>query len=423
MRIVTALCICELSLTLTAVSAEFPRFELQEIDHHAGNVCYAVTVADLNSDSKPDVVVATEDAVVWYENPSWSKHDVIRQATEHDNVCIQPHDINGDGRIDLALGAGWRPPDTKNPSTLQWLGRDSVGHWQIHPISFEEPTLHRIRWGDVKGTGKKQLVVAPLQGRGTKGPNWGEGLGVRVLVYDVAERPDSKEWPVEIADSSLHTIHNLQLIDLDGDRRDEIVLACWEGVYLLDRDSNGRWTKTRLGIGNQETKPFKGASEVKVGRWHTNLPYVATIEPWHGHQAVVYAPGESTESPAFGVALVRGDLARRVIAEPLQWGHAVWCVDLDSDGDDELIVGQRDPNRDGPGAPRGPGVYVFDPKPGAVPITFERHTVDDGGMACEDALGADLNGDGRAEIIACGRATHNVRIYWNRGGEKVGVSR
>ena len=35
-------------------------------------------------------------------------------------------------------------------------------------------------------------------------------------------------------------------------------------------------------------------------------------------------------------------------------------------------------------------------------------------MACEDALAADLNGDGRPEIIACGRATHNVRIYWNR---------
>jgi len=414
MRVLTLICLCELILARAAGAAEFPRFEVQEIDPHAGNVCYAVTVADLSGDHKPDVVVATEDAVVWYENPSWNKHDMIRQATERDNVCIQAQDIDGDGRIDIALGAGWRPPDTKNPSTLQWLGRDATGRWQIHPIDFEEPTLHRIRWGDVKGTGKKQLVVAPLQGRGTKGPNWGEGQGVRVLVFDVPERAESKSWPVEVADSSLHTIHNLQLVDLDGDRRDEIVLACWEGVFLLDRDSSGRWTKTRLGFGNQETKPFKGASEVKVGRWHKNLPYVATIEPWHGHQAVVYTPREWTESPVFGLALARHNLERRVIAEPLQWGHAVWCADLDGDGDDELIVGQRDPNRDGSGAPRGPGVYVFDPKPGVTPIGFERHAVDEGGMACEDALAADLDADGRPEIIACGRATHNVRIYWNR---------
>lgn len=413
MRFLGAICLCELGLAFAAGAADFPRFELQEIDPHAGNVCYAATVADVNGDRKPDVVVATEDAVVWYESPSWTKHDLIRQATERDNVCIQAHDIDGDGRIDFALGAGWRPPDTRKPSTLQWLGRDAAGRWQIHPIAFEEPTLHRIRWGDVKGTGKKQLVVAPLQGRGTKGPNWGEGQGVRVLVYDVPEPAVSKSWPVEVADSSLHTIHNLQLIDLDRDGRDEIVLACWEGVFLLDRNPSGTWTKTRLGTGNQDTKPFKGASEVKVGRWHKNLPYVATIEPWHGHQAVVYSPSERTEYPALGLALARGELKRQVVAEPLTWGHAVWCADLDGDGDDELIVGQRDPNRAGSPGPRGPGVFVFDPQPAAIPIRFERHTVDDGGMACEDALAADLDDDGRPEIIACGRATHNVRIYWN----------
>ena len=81
----------------------------------------------MNGDDKPDVVVVTEDAVIWYENPSWRKQDIIRGATARDNVCIQPHDIDGDGRIDFALGAGWRPTDTKNPSTLQWLGRDRAG--------------------------------------------------------------------------------------------------------------------------------------------------------------------------------------------------------------------------------------------------------------------------------------------------------
>ena len=112
--------------------------------------CYAVTVADVNGDRKPDVVAVTEDAVVWYENPSWAKHDIIRKATARDNVCIQPHDIDGDGRVDFALGAGWRPPNTKDPSTLQWLGRDAEGRWQVHPIRYDEPTLHRLRWGSVK---------------------------------------------------------------------------------------------------------------------------------------------------------------------------------------------------------------------------------------------------------------------------------
>jgi hypothetical protein len=328
-------------------------------------------------------------------------------------VCIQPHDIDGDGQIDFALGAGWHPPDTKAPGTLQWLGRDAQGHWQVHPISFDEPALHRIRWGDVSGTGRKQLVVAPLQGRGTRGPNWGDGQGVRVLVYDPPEKPASGDWRAEVADSSLHTIHNLQLIDIDGDRRDEVVVAAWEGVFVLDRDAGGSWSRTQIGTGNQDAKPAKGASEVKVGRLRENSSYIATIEPWHGYQVVVYAPAPAVPgraAPATAAQL----WSRHLVAEPLQWGHAVWCADLDHDGDDELIIGQRDPNKPGTTAPRGPGIFVFDPKPGATAPAFDRYAIDDGGMACEDALAADLDGDGRDDIIACGRATHNVRIYWNR---------
>ncbi|MEZ5301545.1 MAG: VCBS repeat-containing protein [Verrucomicrobiales bacterium] len=36
-------------------------------------------------------------------------------------------------------------------------------------------------------------------------------------------------------------------------------------------------------------------------------------------------------------------------------------------------------------------------------------------MACEDLKLADLNGDGRLDVIAAGRATNNVVIYWNKG--------
>jgi hypothetical protein len=35
-------------------------------------------------------------------------------------------------------------------------------------------------------------------------------------------------------------------------------------------------------------------------------------------------------------------------------------------------------------------------------------------MACEDLKIADLNKDGKPDVIACGRATRNVVIYWNK---------
>ena len=60
--------------------------------------------------------------------------------------------------------AAWRPADTQGGGTLQWVRQEANGDWTVFPIAAE-PTLHRIRWGDVKGDGKKELIVAPLQGR------------------------------------------------------------------------------------------------------------------------------------------------------------------------------------------------------------------------------------------------------------------
>jgi hypothetical protein len=36
-------------------------------------------------------------------------------------------------------------------------------------------------------------------------------------------------------------------------------------------------------------------------------------------------------------------------------------------------------------------------------------------VAVEDLAAADLDGDGRVDIVAVGRATKNVRVYWNEG--------
>jgi len=389
-------------LAAATAAAEFPRFEPREIDPHLGAICYALTVADVDGDGKPDVVAVSEDAVVWYQNPTWTKRDIIRDATARDNVCIQAHDVDGDGRIDFALGAGWGR-DTNTACTLQWLGRDQNGAWKIHPIDFDEPTIHRMRWGDVKGTGKAQLVVAPLQGRGTRGPNWGDGAGVKLRVFDVPDDPTRPNWPSEVADDSLHTVHNLQIVPADAGRN-KIVLAAWEGVFVLQRGDDGAWTRTKLGAGDQQSAPFKGASEVKVGRLADGSDYVATVEPWHGDQVVVYAPPKDS-GPLW---------TRTVIAAPTSWGHALWTADLDGDGDDDVVFGQRDPNPEGASGPKGPGVYVFEATAGANGPEFVRHAIDEGGVACEDALAADLDGDGRPDIVAGGRATHNVRIYWNR---------
>jgi len=383
--------------------AEVSRFRTQEIAKDL-DVGYAVTLADVNGDGKRDIVVVDTKRVIWYENPTWKLHTILQGGTKPDNVCIAPYDIDGDGQLDFALGADWHPANTKSGGTLQWLKRGKTldEPWSLYPIDME-PTIHRIRWADVDGDGRCELVSAPLQGRNSSAKgNWVDGAPVRVVAYRIPKDPTQDRWPQEVLDESLHVVHNLWPVGAPGGKHDDILTASYEGVNLLTLDK-GKRGRQLLGAGNQENPQGKrGASEIKRGRLRSGAWFLATIEPWHGDQVVVY-----TEPAAPGQLW-----GRHVIDEQLRWGHAVWCADLDGDGGDELIIGVRGMGKNEPPDRPGVRVYKAQDERGA---SWARQVVDEGGVACEDLQAADLNGDGRVDLVAVGRFTHNVRIYWNEG--------
>ena len=386
-------------LGAVAAAAEL-RFRTQEIAADL-TIGYATTLLDMNGDRRTDIVVVDADRVIWYENPSWRMHTVITGATKRDNVCIAAHDVDGDGRVDFALGADWRPFDTEKGGTIQWLrqGESPDAPWQVLPIA-EEPTTHRMRWIDVSGDGRPELVVVPLMGRGTTKPLWAE-RGVRVLAFTIPADPLRDRWPMAVLDDGMLVTHNFFPTDMDGDGRDEILCTSFAGVNLLTRAADGGWQRSLLGTGNQQTAPNRGASEIKRGRLAGGADYIATIEPWHGDQVVIY-----TRPPA-GTSLWE----RQVIDGDLKWGHAVWCVNLDDDADEELVIGVRDHKDD----TWRSGVRIYDPR-NAAGTAWERLLVDPAGVGVEDLAAADLDDDGRVDIVAVGRSTKNVRIYWNETG-------
>jgi hypothetical protein len=384
----------------------FPNFRAQEIETGLG-VGYAVLLVDLNGDGKKDIVVVDQRRVVWYENPTWKRHTILEGQTKPDNVCIAAYDIDGDGRLDFALGADWHPTQTNTGGTLQWLkqGKTPDDPWTVYPIDTE-PTVHRIRFADVDGDGKPELVVTPLQGRNsTQKNNWIDGSPVRVLAYHIPKDPAHDRWVPEVLDESMHVVHNFFPIPAEGRKGDDLLTASYEGVGLLRQEGPEKWTRRQLGEGNQANpKSNRGSSEVKEGKLKNGQKYIATIEPWHGNQVVVYTP---PADPA-------KHWDRHVLDENLKWGHAVWCADIDGDGDEELIVGVRDDLSKKPGERCGVRIYkALDGKA----TRWARHIVEEGGVAVEDLAAADLNGDGRIDLVAAGRATGNVRIYWNEGGK------
>jgi hypothetical protein len=80
------------------------------------------------------------------------------------------HDLDGDGKLELALPAGFYFDESSRGGELFLLRQptspgDPWPKWQI----AADPVVHRVRWGDLDGNGQKELVHAPIFGPGSQG--------------------------------------------------------------------------------------------------------------------------------------------------------------------------------------------------------------------------------------------------------------
>jgi hypothetical protein len=364
-----------------ASAADFPSFETITLDANVGKVCYAVTLADVDTDGDQDIVAVTENRVLWFDNPSWKSHTIIEDQTPLDNVCIAACDIDGDGHVDFALGAGW----TKI-GTIHWLSRGATPQdkWTVHSIG-EERWLHRMRWADVLGSGRPQLVISPL--------NATTGDGVRLTAFEIPKDPVNDRWTATVLNGNLNRMHNHWHVDFDADGMIDTLTASQEGVHVVRRGADN-WSAIKLGNGAEADTPTQsGAGEIKLGTLKNGTRFITTVEPMHGHSVAVYVSSGDDSQP----------WTRTVIDTGFQRGHALWTADVDDDGSDEIVFGHSD-------TPDTFGVIAYDCT-SADGTEWTRHVIDSGGIATEDLVVEDLTGDGRPDIVAGGRATHNVRLY------------
>jgi hypothetical protein len=237
------------------------------------------------------------------------------------------------------------------------------------------------------------LIVVPLHGRGNHD---GQGDGVKILAYNKPADPH-QPWTTEVVDASLHMTHNFDLLKVPQHPHGGILVAAKEGLFEMIRNGSA-WSSTRWVGPDTVGNDFKGAGEVRVGKFSDQTEFLATVEPMHGTQLAVYTRTPNRMSGAW---------TRRVLDSSLKEGHAVACGDLLSKGFDQIVVGWRGKNDAGK-----TGIKLFSAADGKAG-EWEQTLIDDNGMACEDLCLADLNGDGKLDIIASGRATKNVRIYFN----------
>ncbi len=360
---------------------------------------YQAAIVDINNDGKPDIAAlgeGTKSFVAWYENPSWKRRLISGKETKN-HIDFAFYDLDDDGELELALASDFHMSKTTEGGQISWLDRknDIDQPWTVHPI-HSEPTTHRIRWADLDGNGEKALIVAPIMGVGSSGPDYDQEA-VRLLSFEISDDPAKEPWMMNMIDKSLHILHGLYVEDVNKDGNDEIFTAALEGVHVFRQNDQGSTMKRLIALGNRGEGERTGSSEVAVGGFRNGEHFLTSIDPWHGNHVAVYT--KPSNGPRF-------PLQRKVIDDSYESGHAIACGDFDGDGNDEIIGGYRG---------KGHSIYVYDYN--HEDESWKRILVAKDVAAQGFAVG-DVNGDGKLDFVAAGGATNNVKLYINNRNPK-----
>jgi FG-GAP-like repeat/FG-GAP repeat len=334
-------------------------------DHAEG-----VTTLDMNGDGLPDIL----SGAYWYENPGpnggeWKRHQYREAGTlgEFVSDCGEwTIDVNHDGAPDVVT-AGWMLNGIWWYENPKQLGAE----WKKHFITNSYDT--EGGWtADINGDGVPDLVFAHYNHSGVL---WIDFAGAEPKVHHVGGREQDG--------------HGIGVADIDGDGLADILTPT--GWFKQVDANKGTW------------------------EWHADwkmedagFPIIGFDVNNDGKMDVIYGQGHS-----YGLywleQMGEGDdrhWVRHAIDESFSQIHALKMVDIDADGELELLAGKRYRGHNGndPGSydPLVIYYYKIDRKTG----TFSRYPVSVNGTAGAGTqfVTQDMDGDGDIDIVTAGKS-------------------
>ena len=357
---------------------------------------YSLLVADMNRDGLPDVIgLSTRmSELAWYENPNWERHVLVREMNGLVNMAAQ--DLDGDGIPELALENEFSMVAAQSQG-LVWLLKHQVDPRELWKPSKIDAliTSHHVAWADIDGDGKKELINAPLIGPKALAPKYEDHVA---LVYYRVPGNLQGDWDRHTIDDQLTgVLHRVRVVQWQPGKRQQLLTAGFDGIVLHQAVGAGnaiRWENTRLTKGHEEEAPRAGTSDVAIGRLKKRR-ILAAVEPWHGNEVVVYTQDKTR------------NWRRRVIFSDLKEGHEVCVGDLNGDGRDDIVAGDR-----AKGEISSSHVFYSEDDAGS---QWRHEVLDPLGMSASGCSVVDINRDGRLDIVQIGGATANIKWYENLG--------
>jgi len=358
------------------------------------NTNEGIAVFDVNKDGKLDITAGPN----WYEAPKWTPHPLRAVTVEQEefmsNNTEYGFDVNGDGWTDVIAGS-WFTNEIywyENPGAK---GLKAGEPWKQHLIARDIINHEGFLLVDLDGDKIPEIVVN----------SWNEERPLTVIRIFPGKEPRFEK--VEIAKKGWG--HGIAVGDLNGDGRPDIIVA--KGWF--EQPAKDPWTKPWSF--QEETWSFKNDNN---GIAHASVPGLVMDVNGDGRADLITGLGHSHGLYWFEQGTTGNGpttWTRHTIDESFSQAHCIIAADLDGSGKPSIITGKRwrghkdgDP---GIGEPMCIFRYIWDPAKEA----FVRDTItfDDGVGSGMQIRVADMDGDGKLDIVVAGKT--GTYILFNRG--------
>jgi len=341
------------------------------------NKCEACSVFDVNDDGTDDIVCGE----YWYEGPDFTNKHKICDITNENGYIWDfsdfPMDVNGNGRMDILTGSWfgdgiyWR----ENP------GDDS--EWKNHKIC-DSSCVETIRFFDIDGDGELEIFphcpMAPVYYLKLIKDENGNGTGA-FEKYVLTE---------------FEAGHGFGVGDVDSDGKLEIILK--SGILHMPKGGAdaGLWDF-------MPEFELNGSPSVPIIVYDVNGDGLNDIIAGSGHDFGLFWWEQGKDADG------NRRWTRHVIDSAWSQYHDMQLIDIDGDGELELLTGKRWMAHNGNDPGDSDDVFVCYYKINREKQQIYRHVID-----CGDATDgytgvglyfwtSDLTGNGKPDIIAPGK--------------------